>query len=60
MAPNKWSDDGFVIMDKYIQELLNSESNSIIEVMAFMSYNPSIGRVFETGGVKVFKKMTLK
>ena len=39
MAPNKWSDDGFVIMDKYIQELLNSESNSIIEVMAFMSYN---------------------
>jgi len=49
-----------VIMDKYIEELKRRERQSIIEVMAFMSYNPSIGRVLKKRGVKVFQDMAIK
>lgn len=44
-------------MDKFIEDLKKREKQSIIEVMAFMSYNPSIGRVLEEGGVKAFQQM---
>lgn len=47
-------------MDKFIEELKKREKQSIIEVMAFMSYNPSIGRVLKKGGVKVFQKMAIQ
>ncbi len=48
-----------VSMDSFIKELMEREFQSIIEVMAFMSYNPSIGRVLEKGGVKKFQKMAM-
>jgi len=47
-------------MDRFIEKLKKREKQSIIEVMAFMSYNPSIGRVLEKGGVKVFQEMTIQ
>ena len=47
-------------MDRFIEELRKREKQSIIEVMAFMSYNPSIGRVLEKGGVKVFQEMAVQ
>ncbi len=47
-------------MDTFINELKKTEKRMIIEVMAFMSYNPSIGRVLEKGGVKKFQKMSLQ
>ena len=47
-------------MDKFIEELKKSEEKSIIQVMAFMSYNPSIGRVLQKGGVKEFQKMAIQ
>ena len=47
-------------MDEFIEELKKREKQSIIEVMAFMSYNPSIGRVLEKGGVKVFQEMAIQ
>jgi hypothetical protein len=47
-------------MDSYLSELKKSEKQSIVEVMAFMSYNPSIGRVLEKGGVEKFQQMVLK
>ena len=47
-------------MDKFIEELKKREKQSIIEVMAFMSYNPSIGRVLKKGGVKVFQEMVIQ
>lgn len=47
-------------MDEFIEKLKKKEKQSIIEVMAFMSYNPSIGRVLEKGGVKVFQAMAVK
>lgn len=47
-------------MDKFIEELKKREKQSIIEVMAFASYNPSIGRALEKGGVKVFQKMAVR
>jgi hypothetical protein len=46
-------------MDKYIKELQEEEVNSIINTMAFMSYNPSIGRVLQKGGVKEFQRMAV-
>ncbi len=45
---------------KFIEELKEREKQSIIEVMAFMSYNPSIGRVLEKGGVKIFQEMAIQ
>lgn len=47
------------MVDKYIEDLKSREDNFIIEVLAFMSYNPSIGRVLEKGGVIKFKDMAL-
>ncbi len=47
-------------MEKFIRELLEEEDRSITRTMAFMSYNPSIGRVFEKGGVKKFQKVAVK
>jgi len=46
-------------MKKLVPELKRKEKQSIIEVMAFMSYNPSIGRVLEKGGVKKFQNMVI-
>ena len=48
-----------IAMEQLVSELKKKEKQSIIEVMAFMSYNPSIGRVLEKGGVKKFKKMSI-
>lgn len=47
-------------MDAIIEKLKRQEKNIIVEVMAFMAYNPSIGRVLEKGGVKDFQAITLK
>ena len=47
-------------MDEFIEELKKREKRSIIEVMVFMSYNPSIGRVLKKGGVKVFQEMAIQ
>jgi len=47
-------------MDKFIENLKKREEQSIIEVMAFMSYNPSIGRVLEKGGVNIFQEMAIR
>jgi len=44
-------------MDNFVEKLVASESTVVTEVMAFMSYNPSIGRVLEKGGVAKFQKM---
>ncbi len=44
----------------FIENLLQKEDNSLTSVMAFMSYNPSIGRVLEKNGVKKFQKMILE
>jgi hypothetical protein len=45
---------------KYIYYLEKKEKIAIAKTMAFMSYNPSIGRVLEKGGVKVFQNMVVK
>jgi len=47
-------------MDKFISNLLNQESIALTEVMAFATYNPSIGRVLEAGGVKKFQRLATK
>jgi hypothetical protein len=44
-------------MDAFVKALFDSEDAIVTEVMAFMSYNPSIGRVLEQGGVAKFQKM---
>ena len=44
-------------MDEWIQDLLREEPAAVTRVMAFMSYNPSIGRVLEKGGVKKFQEL---
>lgn len=45
---------------KILEELSQKENDVITEVMAFMSYNPSIGRVLEKEGVKKFKNLAKK
>lgn len=47
-------------MDKFIKKLKSKEKRSIIEIMALMSYSPSIGRVLRKGGVKKFQKMAVR
>jgi len=47
-------------MDGFIEKLKKREKQSIREVMAFMSYNPSIGRVLEKESVKVFQDMAVR
>lgn len=44
-------------MDNFVEQLVASEAAVVTEVMAFMSYNPSIGRVLEKGGVVKFQDM---
>jgi len=43
-----------------VKSLKKRESAEIIRVMAFMSYNPSIGRVLRKGGVEIFKSMVVR
>ena len=45
---------------KLISSLKQKERNAIITVMAFMSYNPSIGRALEKYGVEKFQSMVIK
>lgn len=40
--------------DNFCKRLLKGERGAIVRVMAFMTYNPSIGRVLESGGVEKF------
>jgi len=47
-------------MDPFLLKLLNAETSSVTSVMAFMSYNPSIGRVLQKGGVKNFQAMMIQ
>jgi len=47
-------------MDKFIKKLKSKEKRSIIEIIALMSYSPSIGRALEKGGVKKFQKMAVR
>ena len=47
-------------MNEWIQELKREEATAVTKVMAFMSYNPSIGRVLEKGGVGKFQKLMAK
>jgi len=44
-------------VDNFVEQLVASEGAVVTEVMAFMSYNPSIGRVLEKGGVAKFQDM---
>jgi len=46
--------------DNFLNSLLGFEEEFISKVMAFMSYNPSIGRVLEKGGVKKFQRIIIK
>jgi len=41
----------------FIKHLESRENESVIKAMAFMAYNPSIGRVLAKNGVKSFAKM---
>lgn len=47
-------------MDDFVTNLHKRESKAVTEVMAFMSYNPSIGRVLEKGGVRKFQRLVIK
>src|SRR5258708_18350449 len=40
--------------DPFVRRLLEAERDAVTGVIAFMSYNPSIGRVLQSGGVKKF------
>ena len=44
-------------MNAFIRKLLNAEEETVTQVMAFMSYNPSIGRVLQKGGVGKFQSI---
>jgi hypothetical protein len=43
-----------------IAVLLAQEPEAVVRVMAFMSYNPSIGRVLQKGGVGIFQDMAVE
>ncbi|MGH7410438.1 MAG: hypothetical protein ACREJ6_05170, partial [Candidatus Methylomirabilis sp.] len=47
-------------INELIKKLLGQESEAVVRVMAFMSYNPSIGRVLQKGGVTIFQEMAVK
>jgi len=40
-----------------LRDLEKAEPKAIIETLAFMSYNPSIGRVLQKGGLNTFVKL---
>jgi len=44
-------------MENFVEQLVASESTVVTETMAFMSYNPSIGRVLEKGGMAKFQSL---
>lgn len=44
-------------MDDFISQLIAREGDSITSVIAFTTYNPSIGRVLEAGGVPKFQQI---
>jgi len=46
-------------MNDLIEQLLVDERSATRKVMAFMSYNPSIGRVLQKGGLSRFQEMVL-
>ena len=48
-----------ITLEGLINRLEEEEPNAITKVMAFMSYNPSIGRALEKGGVDKFQSMVL-
>jgi hypothetical protein len=43
--------------DTVLRDLEKAEPKAIIETLAFMSYNPSIGRVLQKGGLNTFVKL---
>lgn len=43
--------------DTFVRRLLKAEPQAVTRVMAFMSYNPAIGRVLQGGGVKKFERV---
>lgn len=45
---------------KLVDELIKKEPKTIVEVMAFMSYNPSIGRVLQKEGINIFRQMAVE
>jgi len=47
-------------MKTLLEELVEQEEGAVTQVMAFMSYNPSIGRVLQKGGVRVFQDMMVR
>ena len=48
---------GFVTRDNLVKSLKANEGKAIVQTLAFMSYNPSIGRVLERDGVKKFQRL---
>ena len=47
-------------MDAFIRRLIENEEQAVTSVMAFMSYNPSIGRVLQKGGVRKFQDIVTR
>ena len=47
-------------MGEFLDDLKKQEMEALTKVIAFMSYNPSIGRVLEKGGVIKFQKLAVK
>jgi hypothetical protein len=40
-----------MVPDSFVRRLLRAEPDAVARVMAFMSYNPTIDRVLEGGGL---------
>lgn len=51
---------GSCTMETLIPYLLIKETEAVVRVMAFMSYNPSIGRVLQRGGIDIFREMAVE
>ncbi len=49
-----------ILLEPFIKNLLGEEDKAIAEIIAFMTYNPSIGRALQEGGVKKFRRLALK
>ena len=47
-------------MTRFIVRLKSQEEEAAIRAMAFMAYNPAIGRVLGKGGVEAFCEMAVK
>ena len=48
------------ITDSRVKTLLKKEEQAIVETIAFMAYNPSIGRVMQKDGVVLFQAMAAR